>query len=419
MTKRKAAILGNPNSIFVQQLSSVMQTLEITPTIFTYSSRIKVLPNGTEIITNADTQPKLVKSFSSKARYGLGRLENLYFRINSQRYASAMQEYKGEHPVPYASWAVINGLGMARSVKKFQPDFVFGLEAFNYGFATAMSGVSPRCLMPWGGDIFNFARTSPFAHALTRFSLRNCDLICPTSISAGKFIKTQFHVGESAIYPVSWGVDQKQFVRASDEERVGTCQRYNIRPDSTIVMNVRRFNPAWGSNIALEAFLRLSEQDENYHFILLGNSFSKEYLVKEKARIAPCRAARFTFFEDEISLQQCADLMAVSDIFTSLMQKNDMRSASILQATACGAAPVLAEQAEYREMERLGFSARFVKPYSVEDVAEAIRLFANQPQLRENTAKQNFRYIGEHEDGERNFKRMFAKITALITDFSS
>jgi hypothetical protein len=75
-----------------------------------------------------------------------------------------------------------------------------------------------------------------------------------------------------------------------------------------------------------------------------------------------------------------------------------MRSISVLQAAAAGAAPVIGENPEYREMERLGFAALFVRPDSVEDVVRALRFCVMSPEKVRDMVARNDRYLAQYED---------------------
>lgn len=104
--------------------------------------------------------------------------------------------------------------------------------------------------------------------------------------------------------------------------------------------------------------------------------------------------------------------MAASDVFVSLMGLGDMRSASVLQAACAGAVPVLAEHAEYRELEKLGFRAQFVDPNRPAAVAGAVRLYLENGELVKVTRAANQRYIAQCEDFDTQMGRLLEAIGA-------
>gem|GEM_PF-4137890 len=88
----------------------------------------------------------------------------------------------------------------------------------------------------------------------------------------------------------------------------------------------------------------------------------------------------------------------MADVFLSLHRDRDMRSWSIVQAAACGAAPVLSDQAEYRCMEEEGFRALFVDPSDTWATVRAVVRYAEDANLRARIRALNLRYVATRED---------------------
>jgi glycosyltransferase involved in cell wall biosynthesis len=202
-------------------------------------------------------------------------------------------------------------------------------------------------------------------------------------------------------------VDRPRFRRADTGRRAETFARFGIDPSRRLFLNVRRFLPIWGCDVALEAFRRYARVDPGAHFVMLGGS-GTEGMVREarKTLCADGLEGRFTLFEGDTPYDDCIDLMAVADVFLSLMRVPDMRSASILQAAYAGGIPVLSDQAEYREMERDGFRALFVDPVDPAGVVAALRECTGESRLAGEFRVANERYIDEHEDHEIQMARL-------------
>lgn len=126
-------------------------------------------------------------------------------------------------------------------------------------------------------------------------------------------------------------------------------------------------------------------------------------------------AGRFTLLDREIPLSECAEWMSITDIGVSLMRVPDMRSSSILQAAAAGAALVVNEQAEYRAMTEAGFRAEFVKGTDAESVANAISRLIDDPDRRREMKAANDGYLREHEDATRQMEGLLAAIERAVS----
>jgi len=373
----------------------------------------KSLPDGTKILSSAEHETRPMRGLLGLLRITLRWIEKATHTLGNARYRKAMGLGEKKDYRPSFVYPLVNGVSIARFVRSLHPCFVFGQEVFAYGFATALCHGFPRVIMPWGGDIYRYAETSFIAFTMVKYALRQADLICPSSVAAARHIRERYRVCEARIHAVSWGVDRNVFRRANEDQRRRICKRFGIDPTATIFMDVRRFQPAWGCDTALDAFIQFAQEDSSSHFVMLGGIGSAP-LVRDARQQLVERGLehRFTLFEDDIPLADCAELMSVSDVFVSLMRTRDMRSASILQAASAGGAPVLSEQAEYREMERLGFRALFVNPEDIDSVLNALRLYANNSELWKNTVTQNQKYLAEYED----YHGQMAKLLDLIGD---
>jgi len=301
-----------------------------------------------------------------------------------------------------------------------QPQFICGQEVFAYGLATALNRKVPRILMPWGGDVYMYARTTAMAFLAVRYALRHVDLVVPGSPLARDYIHDRFGVPLERMHCGGlWALDRQRFQPASEANRARICARFGIDRGSLVVMNVRRFFPAWGSDVAFGAFVRFAQEQPDAHFILLGGAGTEPFVAQARQALKDaglCR--RFTIFDGDISIDDCADLMSISDIFVSLMREYDMRPiASILEASACGGAPIIGDQPEYRVMEQQGFRAVFCKPGDQADVVEALRRYADDESLRKLAAVQNRLYLDVHEDGRQQAVDLLRRVRLLCDDY--
>jgi len=406
-----AVILGNAGSIFPRQLAAQWVARGLDVVIVTSNvTDDQSCPDGVRLVDSRDFRRpwmRWVRGVNPVLRW----LERNVPRLLRRRYQRRTGREQPE------SWELFwvdhfwDSFSRARAAVSVHPRFVFGHEVCSYGLATVLCRGVPRILFPWGGDIYNAAECSPFIHAMVRYSLRHADLIVPSAIMAARHLSRRYGISADRVHAVSWGVDPSLFRRATSEERAEICCRYDIDPRSTIVLNVRRFQQLWGSRTALEAFLKLAAERADTHFVLFGGAGLEEEVHQAGTRIAEARLSqRFTLLEGNTPLMECAKLMSVADVFTSLMGRGDMRSASILQAMAAGGAPVIADLPEYREMERLGFAARFVSPADSTDTVAALRSLLDDPQRRQRMVEQNQRYIEEYEAADRQMDKLLQLI---------
>jgi glycosyltransferase involved in cell wall biosynthesis len=320
------------------------------------------------------------------------------------------------HYKPFASPAIVDALSISRFARGLRPQLVCGQEVFAYGLAASLCRGCPRLAMPWGGDVYMYAETTSLAFALVKYALRHVDLVVAGSPLAARHLQSRFGVPPERLHCGGlWALDRERLRRATPDENLRIRSRFGIRPDDLVIMNVRRFFPAWGSDVAFQAFLRFARECPTAHFVLLGGAGTETLVAAARDRLEKeGLASRFTLFDGDLPLADCSALMSIADIYVSLMREIDMRPlASILEAASAGGAPVIGDQPEYRAMERLGFSALFVEPGDADAAVAALRQYAADASLRLAAAENNARYLREHEDGAAQALDLLRRVDAL------
>ncbi|HWB12528.1 MAG TPA: glycosyltransferase family 4 protein [Pirellulales bacterium] len=405
-------ILGTPQSMFPHQLARQWRSYGMDVRIVSHWPATVDVPFSEAPVLDARGHGSFLRR--AVARFTLQaarRIEARLLKTQADRARRAVGQYENvleiSEPIEFA-------FGLSSFVRALKPQFVFGMEAFSYGLATAWCAGLPRILQPWGGDVYLFANTTSLANLVVTHALRRVDLLVPGSIAAGAYIQDRFGVPKERIQPLTYGADLRMFSRADDDTRRQICARYGIPGDSLIVMNVRRFLPLWGAEVALEAFVRFARARSDVHFVLLGGAGTEEGMARARQHLSEQGIAdRFLLLQGDRPLAECAQLMSVADIGVSLMYNADMRSASVCQAAAAGAAMIVSEGAEFRSLEPLGFRAAFVSPGNVEEVLSALHRFADDPELRRESAESNRRYVERHEDWDKNHVRLLELIAGV------
>ncbi|MEP0773169.1 MAG: glycosyltransferase family 4 protein [Acidobacteriota bacterium] len=302
---------------------------------------------------------------------------------------------------PSLNYALHSAIAMARWVRREKPRCVFALEAYPHGLAAALCDKTTRVVMPWGSDIFRYAEASPLVRWLLKWTLRRAHLVCPGAVSAARELQARFRLRPQSVVAAPWGVDRSLFRPRGEGEKRELRRKVGVAEDGLVVLNVRRFAPLWGCHEVLEVMLILAQQRNDCQCVLFGGAGEKyAHLVRAaRERVeALGLTARFHFLPAEVSLEACAEWMAMADVFLSLHRDRDMRSWSIVQAAACGAAPVLSDQAEYRCMEEEGFRALFVDPSDTWATVRAVVRYAEDANLRARIRALNLRYVATRED---------------------
>ena len=415
-----AVMLAESTSIFPAQLATYWRSKGLEVVLVTHGpNALAALPDGTRVVQSHEYETRMTRSVTTRVMNPiLWRMERLMPRFKRRFTEVTGINADTELWLPYLAAYVTAAWPTVKATRAQRPRFVFGHEVTTYGLPTALCRGVPRIIFPWGGDVFTYAESSPFHLVLTKFCLRSVDLIVPSSTTAARHICERFKISPQKVKAISWGVDRSKFKRADDEQRRALCAKWKIDPQASIVLNPRRFRPDWGAFVALDAFFQVASENSDTHFILFGGLHTEKFTEEARTEIAKRGlCARFTILEGEASLDTCAELMSISDVFVSLLGRGDMRSASVLQAAAAGAAPIISDNHEYREMQRMGFEALFVASDSVEQVSGALRTYLNDRSKAHKIVAQNDRYLEQHEDYSSQMDKMLRLIEDLCARY--
>lgn len=416
-----AVILGDSGSLFPGALAGEWKARGLDVRLVTTRLRgPDVLPNGVPVIRSRPYQPVMTDFLFRRMKRLLGLAERAGERLRRAHYARVT----GIPRAGAGEWLFAeqwrHSYGRARAALAQNPRFVFGHEASTYGLATAWCRGVPRILFPWGSDVTLHAESSYFVERMVRAALHGVDLVLPSSVTAAEQIRRRFDLPEGKVIPLSWGLDLAMFRPSGPERAAAIRARLGIAPGATVLLNSRRFKPLWGAFEALEAFLRVAARRPEIHCVLLGGRGTEPETAAARRKVeAAGLGARFTLFQGDVPLEECADVMAISTLFLSLRSAGDMRSASVLQGAAAGAVPILVDTPEYRTMEREGFQARFVARAAPDDIAGAIDELLADPARRAAVVASNRRHLELHEDKTRQMDRLLALIDGLVQDCAS
>ena len=415
-----AVMLCEPSSVFPAHLAAYWRAAGMDVVLVTHRQDAQSsLADGTPIVRSSEHEStwsrRIRRRLMSPVLY---RLEGTVPRFKQRFTRITGAPADSELRMPYFAEYVASAWPTAKAAQALRPRFVFGHEVTTYGLPTALCKGVPKIIFPWGGDVLSYAESSPFHFALTKYALRAVDMIVPSSTMAAKHIRERFGVRSEKVRPVSWGVDRQKFKRADAVQRRAICARWNINPEAMVILNPRRFRPVWGGFVALDAFIQLALENLLTHFVLFGGADTEKFTNEARAKIQDHGlSSRFTLLEGFAPSSACIELMSISDVFVSLLGRFDMRSISVLQATAAGAVPVIAEHPEYREMEGSGFAALFVQPDSVADTVRALRFCVQNPEKMCEIRARNDRYLAQFEDHSTQMNKLLNLIEEVCARY--
>jgi len=418
-------IIADPNTIFTKIIAMKWKERGFDVVIITTIRNSTYLNNnGIFVLSVQDYEGPFWGSIRLSANIVLGHLEAA-IRLPKTKQQKSYLMKGGTVAVPDSEIMAFKwftyGFAISRLARRLKPQFVYGMQALLHSFAVSLCGNVPKVIFPFGGDIYEYANQSRYVGTLMANSLRRVDLVLPSAKSSVKYLIERFDLVPNKVKAISWGVDGKLFYPRSAAEKNVLKEKYRIDPNKKVIVNVRRFNLAWGSQIVLDVFMEIAARDKNTHFIIIPGQ--KENIDDAIRAIDEAGLQKsFTVFTEYLDLASYAEVISSADIFVSFMLKKDMRSASILQATACGCVPILSAQDEYGEMINEGFKAILV-PFGDKKSAEQgiLRYLQDEPLMLEVRIN-NLEYIEKLEVMDELVDEMLTTIlpsySVTTTEFS-
>lgn len=264
------------------------------------------------------------------------------FGVHDRRFLSAISE-AGHQPffvcvgrsqqpldmppnVTYVGGDVRQGLAATRA------DLLHAGPLHTGGYLAAQTRFHPFVAMSWGSDILYTARRNPFARRRVATALGAADaLIADCAAVADAAASMGFSRESISIFP--WGVDLTQFNPHTGDD--GLRQRLGWQ-DAFVLLHLRAWEPLYGSETVLRAFLQLAPGEPRLRLLMPGAGRLNARFKKLVAHSG---------FEDRIYLPGSvaqADLppyYSAADLYVSASH-SDGSSVSLMEALACGV-PVL------------------------------------------------------------------------------
>jgi len=305
------------------------------------------------------------------------------------------------------SWR--DGLTLINSLKKvierLKPDLVHAGTVQTSALLTALSGYKPLVTMTWGSDLLVDAERNLLWRWATQFTLaRTSVLVGDCQAVKDKAAQFGFSPERTVIFP--WGVDLDHY-----QPGVSTLRERLGWQDCFIILSLRTWEPIYGVDLVLRAFLRAAQQVPQLRLALLGGGSQAQmlrYLLEESG------------LEDRVYLGgrvHHADLpeyYRAADVYVSASY-SDGSSVSLMEALACACPVVVSAIPGNREWIVDGEQG-WLFPTGDEDALVAALLRAyEQRRLLAGMAQACRRLAEARADWKQNFQNLLTAYRLAVS----
>ena len=312
------------------------------------------------------------------------------------RYIDLPAEQRGGK-LRYAAWTRT----VRRIVRDLQPDVLHAHYIASTGWLGAGAGYRPFLVTAWGSDLLVNAQRSRVQRQLARWVLRRADYVTCVSQNLAD-VARQLGAAPDRIEVAPWGVDTDVFCPVGD----GDALRHTLGLEAALtVMSIRSVKPVYNPLAIADAFGLVAQQAPAVRFIVRTHNSDAELLAQFRQRIDAAGASGAVSYTGDLSDDRAiAEGYAAADIAVSV-PSSDGTPSSVLEAMACGAAPILSDLPSLHEWVRDGQEGLFVPAGDGGALAAAILRLVSDDGLRERLRANSLTVIADRADRVKRMRR--------------
>jgi glycosyltransferase involved in cell wall biosynthesis len=219
-------------------------------------------------------------------------------------------------------------------VKRLQPEIVDAHFITINACLGVASGFHPLVLTAWGSDILIVPKRTVLFRLLTKYILKKADgLICASPAIAEEEIKLGAQP-EKIMRRDFGSVDINQF---NPEKRVKELKEKLGAANAPVVISTRSLSTIYSVDTLIKATPLVLKEVPQAKFVIIGDGPQRNYLEKLAGNLETSSSIKFLGW---LSHDELPVYLASADIYVST-SLSDGTSVSLLEAMACGLAPVI------------------------------------------------------------------------------
>lgn len=287
-------------------------------------------------------------------------------------------------------------LRLGDAIRDIRPDIVQAHYVSDWGLIAAAHRLHPLVITAWGSDILVDARGTP-GRMLASWALQRADLLTYDADIVGAALG---HLASATPrMKVVFGLEDEVFQTPIDGAR-----------DSKVltIASVRALRPMYDVATIIRAFGRIASRHAT-RLVIAGGGEERRELIRLASLLCPADSVSFV---GQLPREQLLTLLRSSHVYVSAAL-SDATSASLLEAMACGAFPVVTDLPANREWLHSGESGILFPRGDVNSLVKSFEIALSNPQLRQRAAVLNRSVVEEKANWPRELVRVAAAYASL------
>jgi glycosyltransferase involved in cell wall biosynthesis len=308
---------------------------------------------------------------------------------------------------------------LRRVVKDVRPDLIHAGPIQTCAFLAVLSRFQPILTMSWGYDLMQDADRDPWWRWVTRYTLqRSSFFVSDARITRAKAISLGMRPDRIAVFP--WGVDLLHFRPPSHGQSKSTGRgrktlsqrsRKTARQSFVLLCN-RSWEPRYGVDVLVRAFVLAARRQENLSLILLGGGSQGNAFRQILLDAGQIDRVQFAGHVTNASLPRWYHM---ADLFVSPSHV-DGSSVSLMEALACGTPVLVSDIPANKEWVRNGVNGWLFCDGDIEALSEQLLQISSHPAALPRISRAARKVAEARADWNRNFRvllRSYQRVVAM------
>lgn len=300
-----------------------------------------------------------------------------------------------------------NLLKAIKILKRIKPDLVHIHAQHYYSPAATICNI-PYILTSWGTEVL----TLPIENTLIRISSRNAAMRASRVTVDANLLKTmwrQIGIPDNKIEVIPFGVDLKIFNPEVDGAKIR--KKHGIEKSDIVLISTRPlYNHHYNIESLIHAIPLIMKSCEHVKFIIKGEGPLKGHLQNLANKLG---ISEHIHFVGLVPHDQMANYLKAADIYVSTCYV-DTTSVSLLEAMACGLAPIVTDILGNREWITDGVNGFLFPPKNPQALAEKAVYLIRDEDLRKRFGERCFQTANQRAswaESISNMERIYQSIT--------
>ena len=293
-------------------------------------------------------------------------------------------------------------------IKELNPDLLHAHFITNYGKLGLLSGFHPFVVSAWGSDILVDSKRSGGAKWMTRQVLRKADLITCDGQNTGREMM-ELGANCDKIVLVLHGVNLAEFNPARNDETLRNDLQISDSP--VVACFTSSLHPKYDVETLIRSIPLVLEQVPRAKFLITGEGEQLDMLMNLAKVLDIQDSVRFV---GKLPHDRLPYYLTLADVFVRIPLSEGGIAVGLLEAMACGVAPIVTDVGDYRSWIRNGENGFVIPVRNQKELADRIIRLLGDEHLRRNMENINLELVKERADYEREMRKMEGLYEGLI-----